>query len=338
MNSKIEKELSDAADVTAKRGEDRQDYLARLMKAVASLSDKAWEKLSEAAQDWFNDNAEARNKAKKAGKSEPDVEEFADLEEEEEEKPKTRSRAKDSDDGDEKPAKVEKITGGPKDIKKGMTGVTIENKRGKTFEGDVVDMDDEVVVIKQGDGEEIEIDLDRIVKVSWTEVPAGKGKASAKEEDADPIKVGAAVTVITKRGKELTGTIKEITDEDLVLTTDDGEEELSRSRIETITPTKAAKGKTEAKEEKPAAKGKGKEEAEEPAKAKRAVNPEGVSIGQRIKELIADNQDEDEAGIGKLLKKEGIEFKENTLKLNYVDCHKFLAVLKEKGLLAKAKK
>jgi hypothetical protein len=35
-----------------------------------------------------------------------------------------------------------------------------------------------------------------------------------------------------------------------------------------------------------------------------------------------------EEDIGKILKKEGIEFKENTLGLNYVAVHKVLAALK----------
>ena len=58
-----------------------------------------------------------------------------------------------------------------------------------------------------------------------------------------------------------------------------------------------------------------------------------MSVGTRIKEIIADDIEASEADIAKVLKKEGIAFKENTLKLNYVDCHKFLDILKAKKML-----
>jgi len=141
---------------------------------------------------------------------------------------------------------------------------------------------------------------------------------------------------VTKRGKEYVGKIVEMDDEVLVLKTDGGEEELARDRVETI---KLVGGKAE--KEEPKASGRRSSKAEDKGgdddkggdeKAKRSSN-NGVSVGTRIKEIIADDIEATEADVAKILKKEGLEFRENTLKLNYVDCHKFLDVLKAKKLL-----
>ena len=132
--------------------------------------------------------------------------------------------------------------------------------------------------------------------------------------------------MLTKRGKEVTGKIVELDDEVIVLDVDGKDEELSRDRVESIKPVKAAKAETSSR--RGAAKEDAKDEPE--GKTKRASNAEGVSIGTRIKELIAEDFDASEADIAKILKKEGIDFKDNTLKLNYVDCHKFIVILKAK--------
>lgn len=305
MTSKIQKELAEATDINPKRGEDHQEYLARLVKGVAALSDKEWDGLSQKAQDWYNDAADAKN-AK--AKTLPD---FPDAEKAEEEAP-----------AKPKVGVVAKIT----------------TKRGKSSTGTIVEIDDDVVVIKHGDGSEEEFDRSRVESI---EVAGGGAKADADDgEDADPIKVGVEVTVVTKRGKEVTGKIVEIDDEVVVLDVDGKDEEFDRSRVEAIKPVKAAK---------PAAKGKAKDEAEEEApktrrgaakgddagdeKPKRSSNAAGVSVGTRIKELIADDLEATEAEIGKILTKEGIEFRENTLSLQFKDCHKFVDILKAKKML-----
>lgn len=319
MTSKIQKELAEAADINPKRGEDHQEYLARLVKGVAALSDKEWDGLSQKAQDWYNDAADAKN-AK--AKTLPD---FPDAEKAEEEAPKSSRRGA---------AKEEEAPAKPK------VGVVakITTKRGKSSTGTIVEIDDDVVVIKHGDGSEEEFDRSRVESI---EVAGGGAKADADDgEDADPIKVGVEVTVVTKRGKEVTGKIVEIDDEVVVLDVDGEDEEFDRSRVEAIKPVKAAK---------PAAKGKAKDAAEEEApktrrgaakgddagdeKPKRSSNAAGVSVGTRIKELIADDLEATEAEIGKILTKEGIEFRENTLSLQFKDCHKFVDILKAKKML-----
>lgn len=319
MTSKIQKELAEATDINPKRGEDHQEYLARLVKGVAALSEKEWDGLSQKAQDWYNDAADAKN-AK--AKTLPD---FPDAEKAEEEAP-AKSGRRGAAKEEEAPAK-------PK------VGVVakVTTKRGKSSTGTIVEIDDEVVVIKHGDGTEEEFDRSRLESI---EVAGGAAKDDAGEDEADPIKVGADVIVVTKRGKEVAGKIVEIDDEVVVLDVDGKEEEFDRTRVEAIKPVKAAK---------PAAKGKAKDDAEEEApktrrgaakgddagdeKPKRSSNAAGVSVGTRIKELIADDLEATEAEIGKILTKEGIEFRENTLSLQFKDCHKFVDILKAKKML-----
>lgn len=321
MNSKIEAALAKATGLEQDKGEKRQTWLTRLAKAVGKLEDKEWDALSSEAQDWFNTNADARNKAKKADKDLPDFTEFPDFKAEEEEEEQPRRRGAKAAEEDEAGG-----TGGPDILAEGQE-VKITTKRGKVYEGKVTKLDTKEGFVEID--EDDEIDLDKITTVVVTKPVKAAAKPAAKKEEepeADPVAVGAEVEVTTKRGKKIKGEITELSDDEIVLGTDDGPEEFRRDRIETIKVLKPAK-KAAAKT--PAA----KEEKDEPAGKTRSKNAEGVSIGQRIKELIADDLDASEEAIGKLLKKEGVEFKEQTLKLNYAEVHKTVAVFKAKKLL-----
>ena len=66
----IEQELCDALNTKQKKGEHRQDYLQRLVKATKKLTDDEWNALREIpTQEWVNDNmkrlSEGRDKDKK---------------------------------------------------------------------------------------------------------------------------------------------------------------------------------------------------------------------------------------------------------------------------------
>lgn len=329
--SKIEKELQEATEIEAKKGEDRGDYLARMMKAVAGLSEKGWDALSPEAQEWYNANAEGRNTAKKAGKSF----DLVDFQAEEEEKPARRRNSEDEDKqatkSAEKPS-LDKLEDGQR--------VKITTKRGKEVTGTVVENSKrkEFVVVKDGEGAEHEIDYDKVETLEIFHGTAGQDSGG----DAEPA-AGDKVEITTKRGKVIKATIVELTDDEVVFDDGDGKDDLARDRVESIKVIEKAKagGKKGAKEADPEDKPRGgggkKEEKDEPADAKRTrtTNADGVSIGQVVKELIADNLDATEAEIMALAKKMKVEFKENTLHLNYVECHKFLTVLKEKKLLKK---
>ena len=316
--SKIQSELLKVTELSTKRGEERQDFLARLMKGVAELSDKDWDGLSQEAQDWFNDAADAKNAKAKVLPDFPDAEKE---EEEQEEKPKSRRGA--AKDEAEAPAK-------PK------VGVVakITTKRGKSATGTIVELDDEVVVIKHGDGTEEEFDRARVESIEVASTGAAKAEPA---EPAEPVlKAGVEVTLTTKRGKSVTGKIVEIDDEVVVIDADGEEQEFNRDRVETIKPVGKAKAKKEEpaeEEEKPKSRrGAAKDEEAEAKgdeKPKRSSNAAGVSVGTRIKELIAEDFEATEEDIGKALKKEGIEFRDNTLKLQFTDCHKFVEILKK---------
>ena len=302
--SKIQKELVEATELATKRGEDRQDFLARLVKAVPDLSDAEWEKLSKKAQDWFNDAADAKN-AK--AKTLPD---FPDLEKDEPEAKTTRRGAAKEEVREPQVGDVAKIT----------------TKRGKVETGTIVEIDDKIVAIKMGNGEEMEFNQDRVESI---EIAGGAAKASKDEPDAGPAepKVGATVVLVTKRGKEVTGKIVEIDADVIVLDVDGKEEEFDQDRVASVT-VKAAKAEKAA-----GRRGAAKEEEEKPEADKKRASNGGVSVGERIKEIIADDLEATIEDIGKILTKEGLEFRDNTLKLNYTDCHKFITILKAKKML-----
>lgn len=90
--SAIEKELLGATKLKAKKGEDRQVYLKRLMKAVYALKDPEWEALSTEAQDWQNGAAE-QNKAGATIPDFPDLEVVDETDEEEAPPPKPEKKA-----------------------------------------------------------------------------------------------------------------------------------------------------------------------------------------------------------------------------------------------------
>ena len=77
--SKIETELLSFVSIKSKRGETRQDYLEKLMRAVAALKDSEWEKISTPAQEWNNAAAEAIEQRKEI-EDFPDVQPEADEE------------------------------------------------------------------------------------------------------------------------------------------------------------------------------------------------------------------------------------------------------------------
>lgn len=320
MNSKIEKELAAATGVEPKRGEERQDYLARIITGTGKLPDKDWDKLSEEAQEWYNKAADVQNANSDARKAKgdratiKDLPDFPDMEEPEPEAPRSRRRG----------------AAAPEDevaVMKVGSQVTIKTKRGKTVKGEVVELDKEVVVVKTDDGEE-EIALDRI---DGKEIHHGHKATDSTDDDAgpaDPIKVGAEVVLKTKRGKEVSGKIVELDDEVVVLSVDGKDEEFSRDRVDSITPVKAAASGGSSRRGVPASASKADPEPE-PAKNKRSTNEPGVSIGTRIKDLIAEDPERSEDDIAKILKKEGIDFKENTLKINYSESQRLIEYLRK---------
>ncbi len=313
--SKIQAEIVEATDLSTKRGEDRQAFLERVLRAVNELSDPDFAGLSVAAKEWANKAADAKNSKAKSLPDFPDQPAA-------EEPPPARRRA--TQEEPEQPEEQKQAEIKEKDVREGMC-LRVLTSRGKDVSGHVVEIDADkgLLVLKLGNGDEQEFDLDRITKMFTLPDP----KKSAPLAPG----VGDEVKVKTKRGKEYVGDVLELSKSDIVILTDAGEEEFSLDRVESIEVIKAAQSQAA----KPAAASSAKSAAPSGAEDKKntRVSNEGVSIGSRIKELIAENMDASPEEIAKLLKKDGLDFKENTLKLNYSDMHKTLDILRARKLL-----
>lgn len=309
--SAIKKELVKATDLETKRGEDHTAFAGRLILAVGELNDKAWGELSDAAQDWFNDAVDAKNAKKKELPGFPD-EPSAELEPEKATTRRGRTEAKE----EAKPADESALKVGQR--------VKITNKRGKVFEGEVIELDKSVVVVKGADGED-EIDRDRIDSVEIFHGDAAA--AEAGDGPADPeIKKGMVVTVVTKRGKEATGKIVELDDEVIILDVDGKDTEFDRDRVETIKPMDTEKAEAPKSGRRGAAKDDGKDAESE--KPKRSSNPAGVSVGGRIREIMCEDMGITQEAVSKIMKKDGLEFRDTSLNMIYKDTAAVIALLK----------
>jgi len=313
--SKIAKEIAKATGVVAQRGESRQDYLKALVVGVQGLTDPQWDALSGDAQDWFNACADAKNAKKK------DLPDFPDAEQEEEAAPTTRRRGAAAAEADA-PTGTKEIT--PDDVEKGMA-IRIMTKRGKDISGQVTGVDDAGFSMKVGEDTE-DFDFVRIDKIFALDT-GGSADAGAGEPE-DPIKVGNEVKVINARDKEYVGKIAEVDEEVIVLDVDGKDVEIARDRIKSIELVGGSKTA-----EKPAASGRrGSTSADadkEETKPKRSSNPAGTSVGGRIRELMAEDIEITEAEISKQLKKDGIEFRDTSLKMIFKDCTQLIEALKK---------
>jgi len=321
MNSAIYLELSEATGLSIKRGQDHQAFFVDLIKAVANLKDPEWDKLSAEAQEWYNAAAEAKNKKK-------EIEAFPDLQaDEEKEEPRRSNRRRSDDENEAKPM-----------LKVGDE-VTVKTKKGTERKGTIVEQDDKLIVIKDG-ADEYEYKRENIESITAKHGAADaddeKPRRRRSEEPDEPavpeLKVGDKVKAVTKRGKTIEGTIDAINDETVSI--DDGKEiwDFDKDRLESLTPIGAVK--EEPSEGRRSTRGgKAAEEPAADAKRTRVSNEKGVSVGQRIRELIADDFDISEDAVAKVLKKEGIDCKENTLSLNYKEAMKFIEILKAKKRL-----
>jgi small nuclear ribonucleoprotein (snRNP)-like protein len=321
MQSKIQAELALATEVEPKSGETIVDqaYMKRLAVATGELGDKAWDKLSADTQDWANEASDAIN-AKK------DVPVFVDLVKPAEEPTQRRRRAA------EEPAEPAAKAYVPKKGDK----VKITTKRGTVYEGTVTDPDDkgdlviddgtDEIVFKHGtEGlvvEQLGADTD--------EEPAPRRRRAA-EEPAEPAappepEVGDTVEVRTKRGKLAVGNIVEIDDEALIIKTAAGEEEeFDKARVESIT-VKVKNAKAAPKAEK----------GPDPEPSGRKTTKEdngGVAVTTRAREVMCDDLTATKEDVMKQLKKEGLEFKENTINLIYSDVQKLVRMLRERKLM-----
>lgn len=164
----IKAEILKATDLSQKRNEDEQAFLCRVVRAVAELDDKAWEGLSSGAQDWYNEAADNMN-AKK------DIDPMPEPKGEAEEKPATRRRSAPADEPKDEPKSKSKEEKPADPVKGDMVKLT--TKRGEEFEGEILELDEDEVVLKV-DGEEEAFRQSKIESI----VVIGGGKSKAKDE------------------------------------------------------------------------------------------------------------------------------------------------------------
>lgn len=333
--SKIQQLLAKATETDPKRGESITDpaYLKRLALAVGELPDKDWDALPEECQDWVNEAADAIN-AKK------DVPVLPDAEKEpvKEEAP-ARSRRRSAEA--EEPAKEAAAT--PYKAAKGDK-VKVVTKRGKEYEGTIVDPDDKGELVLDDGKEELGLDLERIESVTPLNPPAEepkngrRRKAAEDDEPAGPVEpeVTDTVELVTARDKTYLGNVIELSGDEIVIKTAAGEElEFDRAKLKSVVVkvknagVHAQLGRHRRSGEKDAK----KDEPEGKARKTTKEDNGGVSVTTRARELMCDDLAADKEAIMKLLKKEGLDFKENTINLIYADVQKLVKMLRERKLM-----
>lgn len=334
--SKIQADLLKATGILAATYGTRallHDAIVKHVLDEKKFSDADWNGLSIKSQDWFNAAVDAL-KAKKQ------IAEFEDYEPPREEAPRGRGRAA------AEPAAGAASNTAAEDLEEGQRVKITHKRRGEEYvaEGDVVEISKRkgYVVVKDADGKEHEVDFSAVLS---TEVFHGTASAEAQPADFGPPAVGDTVAFKNKRDKSFRGVVKKLTGEYIEL--DDGSDcDLDRIEgdIEIIERPKGAEPaattstrRASSDEGKRAPADDGKQGAAAEDEKKRSSNPRGVSVGGRVRELLADDPDLSQDDVGKALKKDGIEFRDTSLNMIYKDCQDLIAKLRASGQLKKAR-
>ena len=368
MSNKSVKEIIEGAvpKITQKRGEDQQDYLSRLAEAVSEVDDATWNSLGNEAQAWVNEAIEAINNNKtiadfpapaaatsarsqrkaateEAAPSVPDVigaeaivttqrdkvvrgtileidEHSVVLKDADgEEHEFDRTRVKSFEFVEQAGSSSE---GGDAEPQVGDT-VTAITKRGKEVKGEVVEITDGILVINDGNGE-VEVDMSTAQSITVE----GAEEVAASAEPA----VGDEVVVITKRGKEVKGKVTEVDGDTLVI--GDVEVDMSTAQSVTVVSAKKSTGRATATAQttargpsRTAPAGKD-EEGGKATKITAAANG-GISVTDRMFEIVCETPDITSDGVAKKLKAEKLTFNEKTLLINFKLANKIIKFLKD---------
>ena len=292
--------------------------------AVSKLEDKAWNKVSDAAQDWTNDCIDSLSSGK-------GLIELPDMPAAEPEPTTRRRRA------DPEPA------AGAEYVAKVGDEVTVLTKRGKTITGKVTMLDDGGELVLLCAHEEIGVTLHSIDKITGPAAvepePTTRRRKSADAEPTGPVEpaLGDTVEIINKRDKVFLGNVTELDDEVIVIKTLSGEElDFEKKLVKSVVVKVQAKAAAPA-DAAPAGRGRRAATTTTGADAEggrtRASNAGGISVGTRIRELILDNKGITEDQVRKKLEAEGLKFADASLNMNYKDTIKFLAMLTERKML-----
>lgn len=202
--SKIEKELVEATELKAKKGEDRQKFLRRLVTAVQALPEAGWEALTTPAQNWANKGQVVVND----GEPDDEIKDFKDAkpalveddEDEAEAKPSKKKAA--AADEDEEPAEEEAEEEEPAPKKKGKVAKAEpeEEVEEEAAEEEPVPKKKAARKAEPDDDEEEETEVKKPAKKTGAKPPVKKAAAVAKEAPAKK-----KVVVKEKKEKELSG-------------------------------------------------------------------------------------------------------------------------------------
>lgn len=337
--SQIQKEIFEITGLKNVKDETRAALIDRCLVAVNKLPEKDWDELSEDAKEWFNNATDQKNaniKSPRSAKPVPDFPDYKAPAAEKDDAPKSRRR---SAEKEEEPAAAAELNEG--DV------VKIVTARGKEYEGEVVELSDDDIVLKVGD-EELEFPRGKVT-VTVLELAAGNDDEEPElEDDPEPAEpeVGDTVKLVTSRDKEYEGEILEISEDDVVLKVGKEELEFSREKVKSIVvvgaepepedePKPRSRRAAAKEDDEPAPKSRRASAAkdddkgsEDKAEKKRSSNPRGVSVGGRIRELMAEDTSITLADTIAALTKEGLEFRDTSANMIYKDCKQFLDLLK----------
>ena len=376
MSKTVKEHILAVAKTTAKRGEAEQEFLKRCLENSADpakTSDEEWNSLSEDAQSWFNVAVDRMNEGKaipafpEEAEEKPTTtrtrgakQEAAPAQDTESvvgtEVKVTTARGKEVigtiTEIDEESMLVTDAEGQEHEFDRARVksvefihaeekgedyvpavndSVVIVTTRGKTIEGTVVEVDDEVVVLDTGTGEDTEVSRTRIETITLK----GSGK---QDTDGDEVPVvGDKVEVVTKRGKEVNGTVVEIDGDALVIGLADGQEiEVDSSTAQSIKVVKATAEKatrTPTREGGVVSRGgtAQTQTAKTDDKARKITKKDngGVSVAARMREIICAEPDISMDEVTKQLKAEKLEYKEATLDINFKLVTGVIALLKQ---------
>jgi hypothetical protein len=314
--SKIQAKLAELTEqVPSRRSNEQitdQSYMQRLATGVDGLTDDEFNALPPEVSAWYNAAADAIE-------TKQPIPVFPDM--------ITATADAGAGVGRRRAASAAAAT--PWVPSKGDT-VDFTTKRGKSYtSASIVVVDDTGYVFKTTDGQEIEIDKDKVATIAQT------GATTSQQPPADTTPqivephVGATVKVETARGKIVTGKITELVGDEMVAVDAAGEiHEFSKSKLKSVqvlaSANPGAAAATSPASNPAAAEQSGQRRAS-------AANNGGVTVTGRIRQLIAANLKATKEDIGAVMRKEGLEFKDATLDLTYNDAHKLIGILREAG-------
>jgi hypothetical protein len=192
---KFETELRDATSIKAKKGEDRNDFLNRLVEAVGELDEADADNISDDAMTWYNSAVKALNRDKP-------IPEFPEAK-----KGKGKAKAEEPEEEEEEEAAEEASEEAPDEEEEDESGEEPEDE--DAGEGKEEPEDEEAEEASEDEDEEETQDEEEESKVPMTATKKGKAKAAAKAaKPADKAsKAGKAAKPVKKASKKGNGAI-----------------------------------------------------------------------------------------------------------------------------------